>query len=181
MSIAALWLPILVTAVIIFITGALIWMIMPWHRTDIRAATDEESVRSALKGAAPGMYLVPYVWDESGKPDPEKSKLMEEGPVAYVTVVPPGPPTMGGKLVQNFVYNLLVAVACAYMVSRTLAAGADYLAVFRIAGTTAFIAYGVAYIQESIWFGRQWSTTMKSFLDALIYALLTGGIFGWLA
>jgi hypothetical protein len=88
---------------------------------------------------------------------------------------------MGGKLVMMFLYNILVAVLCAYFVSRTLVAGADYLSVFRVSGAVAFIAYGIAYIQESIWFGRSWSLTLKNFLDALIYAVLTGGVFGWLA
>ena len=88
---------------------------------------------------------------------------------------------MGGKLLLMFVYNLLVGILCAYFVSRTSAPGADYLAIFRIAGTVAFTAYGFAYIQESIWFGRPWSLTAKNLLDALIYGLLTGGTFGWLA
>ena len=65
--------------------------------------------------------------------------------------------------------------------SRTAAPGTDYLGVFRIAGTVAFTAYGFAYIQESVWFGRSWSLTAKTFLDALIYGLLVGGAFGWLA
>ena len=87
---------------------------------------------------------------------------------------------MGGKLSKMFVYNLIVAIVCAYFVSRTAAPDADYLAVFRISGTVAFVAYGMAYIQESIWFGRPWSATVKTFLDALIYSVLTGGAFGWL-
>jgi hypothetical protein len=88
---------------------------------------------------------------------------------------------MGGKLGMMFAYNLFVAVICAYFVSRTAAPGADYLAIFRIAGAVAFVAYGVAYVQESIWFGRSWSATIKTFFDALIYAVLIGGVFGWLA
>ena len=44
----------------------------------------------------------------------------------------------------------------------------------------AFVAYGMAYVQESVWFGRPWSATIKTFLDALIYACLIGGAFGWL-
>ena len=88
---------------------------------------------------------------------------------------------MGSKLAMSFVQNLVVGVICAYMVSRTLAAGSEYLAVFRVAGTTAFIAYGMAYLQESNWFGRPWSTTVKNLFDALLYGLLTGGVFGWLA
>ena len=58
---------------------------------------------------------------------------------------------------------------------------ADYLALFRIAGATSFTAYGIAYLQDSIWFGRPWSITAKNLFDALIYGMLTGGAFGWLA
>jgi hypothetical protein len=63
----------------------------------------------------------------------------------------------------------------------TGSADADYLEIFRITCTVAWAAYGIAFIQDSIWFGRPWSTTIKNLLDALIYGLLTGGVFGWLA
>jgi hypothetical protein len=71
-------------------------------------------------------------------------------------------------------------VLCAYFVTRTLAPDADYLTVFRVAGTVAFVANSFAVIPESIWFGRPWSMTLKNVVDALIYGLLTGGVFGWL-
>ena len=87
---------------------------------------------------------------------------------------------MGGKLAMRFGYNVLVGVVCAYFVSRTLVPDAEYLAIFRISGAVAFTAYGMAYVQDSVWFGRPWSTTLKTFFDALIYAALTGGVFGWL-
>ena len=38
---------------------------------------------------------------------------------------------MGPKLISMFVYFLVVAFICAYVVTRTLPADADYLAVFR--------------------------------------------------
>ena len=180
MTIMSLWLPVLVTTVAVFITGAIIWMVMPWHKTDWRRTTDEEAVRDALRSTGPGMYTVPNCPPEQFK-DPAMQQKFIDGPQAFITVVPNGLPKMGGKLLMNFLYNLLVAVICAYVVSRTLSGGADYLTMFRIAGTVAFITYGGAYIQESIWFGRSWSATTKNLLDALIYALLTGGIFGWLA
>ena len=96
-------------------------------------------------------------------------------------MVPDGLPQMGPKLAMSFLNNVLVGVLCAYFVSRTLDAEASYLAVFRISGTVAWIAYGIAYIQDSIWFGKPWPVTAKNLLDALIYGLLTGGVFGWLA
>jgi hypothetical protein len=181
MTIVSLWLPIIVSAVVAFIAGSVIWMAMPWHKGEWKKTADEEAVRAALKGCAPGRYTVPNVQDQAEWNNPEIKQMAIEGPNAFITVVPSGVPAMGGKLVAMFAYNLLVAVICAYMVSRTLPADAAYLSVFRISGTVAFIAYGMAYVQESVWFGRPWSATVMTFLDALIYAVLTGGVFGWLA
>jgi len=181
MTIMTLWLPILVSAIVIFIAGSVIWMFMPWHKTDWDKTPDEEGVRAALKGVAPGQYSVPNCADRAKFDEPDMQQKFIDGPQAFITVVPSGLPNMGPKLAMMFGYNLLVAIICAYFVSRTAAPGADYLAMFRIAGAVAFVAYGVAYVQESIWFGRQWSATVKTFLDALIYAVLTGGVFGWLA
>ena len=92
-----------------------------------------------------------------------------------------GMPAMGPRMISMIAYFLVVSVMCAYMVTRTLAPEADYLAVFRIAGTVAFIANGLAVIPESIWFSRPWSMAFKNLVDALIYGLITAGIFGWLA
>lgn len=181
MSIMTLWQPILASAVVCFIAGAMIWMAMPWHKTDWRRAPDEEGIRAALKGIPPGQYNLPHCHDQASYKMPEMQQKYTEGPIAFLTVVPSGMPTMGGKLVVMFAYNLLVAIVCAYFVSRTAAPGADYLAIFRISGAVAFVSYGMAYVQESVWFGRPWSATLKTFLDALIYSSLTGGVFGWLA
>ena len=84
-------------------------------------------------------------------------------------------------MVLSFLNSIFVGILCAYFVTRTTGNDASYIEVFRIAGTVAWVAYGVAYVQDSIWFGRPWSITIKSMIDALIYALLTGGAFGWLA
>lgn len=181
MTILTLWQPVLLSAIATFIAGAVIWMAMPWHKTDWSPVEDEERVREALRSTGPGMYSIPHVADHAQLEDPDVKRKLDEGPTAFITVLPTGASQMGGKLLLMFVYNLLVAIACAYIVSRTLSPGADYLSVFRIAGTVAFIAYGIAYLQESIWFGRRWAMTGKNLLDALIYAVLTGGIFGWLA
>ena len=181
MSIVALWLPILVSAVVIFIASALVWMVMPWHKSDFSKSADEETVRAALKDARPGYYMVPYCIDPAELKDPEMQTKYVEGPQAFITIVPNGLPNMAPKLIMSFLTYLVVGVICAYFVSRTAGADASYLSVFRISGAVAFIAYGMAYIQDSVWFGRPWSLTAKNLFDALIYGLLTGGCFGWLA
>ncbi len=178
MSIADFWLPILVASAFTFVAGAVIWMAMPWHKKDFSKTVDEEAVRAALKGNGPGTYTVPNVATNDEFKSEETQQKLKDGPNAYITVIPSGLPTMGPKLVRNFLYNLLVASLCAYMLTMTTAE--TYLEVYRVTCTTAWMAYGVAYIQESIWFGRPWSLTAKNLLDALIYGLLIGGVFGWL-
>ena len=59
MTIMTLWLPIIVSAVVTFIAGAVIWMAMPWHKGEWQQTPDEEAVRAALKDCPPGMYTVP--------------------------------------------------------------------------------------------------------------------------
>lgn len=38
----------------------------------------------------------------------------------------------------------------------------------------------LALLQNSIWYKRKWSSTLKSMADGLVYALVTAGTFGWL-
>jgi hypothetical protein len=180
MGITALWMPILASSVLVFILSALVWTVLPWHKKDFAKTGNEEAVRAALSGSSPGQYMLPHCTDPAELKDPDVARKYMDGPQGFITIVPNGMPNMGPKLGMAFAYNIFVGVICAYFVSRTVAPGADYLAVFRVAGATAFAAYGIAYIQDSIWFGRPWSLTAKSLFDSLLYGLLTGGAFGWL-
>jgi len=68
----------------------------------------------------------------------------------------------------------------AYLTSRTLAPGTHYLQVFRVAGAVSFVAYGFGAIPNAIWMGKPWGSALKDLADALIYGLLSAGVFGWL-
>ena len=100
--------------------------------------------------------------------------------MGFLTVVPSGTPTMGSKVMLSFVFYLVISIFVAYLVGRTLDPGADYLAVFRVTGTVACLAYGTATVPDAIWFGRPWSGIAKGLGDALVFGLLTAGFFGWL-
>ncbi len=180
MGILDLWLPVLVSAVVVFVMSALIWTVLPWHKKDYGKLNDEDATSAAMKGSTPGAYVLPHVADSAEFKKDSVKQRYEQGPNAFITIVPNGAPNMVPKLGLSFLFNLLVGVICAYLLSRLLDPAAPYLEVFRLTGTTAFIAYGVAYFQESIWFGRPWSLLAKNLLDALLYGLLTGGVFGWL-
>jgi len=181
-TIAALWMPILAAAVIVFIASSIIHMAPLWHRNECPQVPDQDKVMDALRPFAipPGDYLLPRAQDMKAMGSPEFIEKVKRGPVMILTVLPNVPFTMGKHLVQWFIYVLIVGVFAAYVAGRTLAPGTDYLAVFRIAGATAFIGYAVALWQMSIWYKRGWSMTIKATFDGLIYALLTAGIFGWL-
>ena len=90
------------------------------------------------------------------------------------------PRRIGGRLAAWFAFCIFVGVLSAYLTSRALPAGAPYLEVFRFAGTVAFVGYALALWENTIWFSRAWTTTLKSTVDGLVYGLLTGGAFGWL-
>lgn len=181
MGIVELWLPIVVAAVVMFLASFVIWAVLKYHNADYKQLADEEAARAGLKGNSPGYYLLPFALDPKDCEKPEVKQKYEEGPIAYITMQPNGMPSMGPMMVKMVIYFLVVAILCGYMVSSTLPPEAEYLAVFRVAGTVCFIANSLAVVPESIWFGRPWSMTIKNFLDALIYAVLAGGIFGWLA
>jgi hypothetical protein len=87
---------------------------------------------------------------------------------------------MTGPLVKWFLYCVVVGVFAAYIASRAVEPGGDYLQVFRFAGSTAFLGYTMALWQSSIWYHRSWKTNLINTFDGLIYALLTAGVFGWL-
>ncbi len=181
-SIASLWLPILLSAVLVFIASSIIHMVLPYHHNDFKKVPDEDRVMDALRpfNIPPGEYVLPCAGGPAGMKTPEFQEKVVKGPVAFMTVLPPGMPGMTGSLVQWFVYCIIVGGLAAYVAGRALAPGAAYLEAFRFSGTAAFLAYGVALWQNSIWYKRAWSTTLKSTFDSLIYALLTAGSFGWL-
>jgi hypothetical protein len=105
---------------------------------------------------------------------------MKRGPVAVMTMMESGPPTMGKSLALWFVYANVVGLFAGYVASRALPPGASYIDVFRFTGTVAFVGYALALWQNTIWYKRAIGATIKSNIDGLIYALLTAGAFGWL-
>lgn len=177
---SVLWLPILLSAVIVFIASSIIHMLLPYHRSDYRRLPDEEAVAGALRASspAPGNYHFPFC-DHRQMRSPEMQEKFKRGPVGFITLYPNGAPNMGKFLGLWFLYCIIVSIFTAYLTGRTLAPGTDYLHVFRIVGTVAFMAYGLGAMPFSIWKGQKWGTTIKEIIDGLIYGLLTAGCFGW--
>jgi hypothetical protein len=181
-GILQLWLPILLSAVIVFVASSLIHMVLPFHKNDYRKLREEEKVLDAVRsaGATSGRaYVFPYCTHKEMK-SPEVIEKFKRGPVGMLALRPNGAPSLGKFLGQWFVYCIVVGIFVGYLTGRTRDAGTPYLEVFRVAGASAFMAYSVALIQDAIWKGEDWGVTFKYVIDGLIYGLLTAGTFGWL-
>ena len=181
-GLSALWVPILLSAVLVFVASSLIHMASPWHKSDYPKMPNEDQVMDALRPLAipPGDYFFPRPSTRDDLRSPAFAEKMNNGPVMIITVMPNGPMSMRRNLVLWFVHAVVVGTFAAYVAGRALPPGTVYPQVFRFAGAVAFIGYTLALWQMSIWYHRSWTTTIKSTVDGLIYALLTAGTFGWL-
>ena len=180
--ISALWIPILLSAVIVFVASSILHMVLPYHKSDYRKLPEEDKVVDALRaaGVTPGpVYHFPHTTHKEMK-SPEVVEKFKRGPIGLLTVIPSGAPAMGKYLGMWFVYCVVVSIVVALVAGSTLSAGTRYLVVFHLTGLAAFLAYGVGQIQDSIWKGQTWGVTFKHVVVGLIYALLTAGTFGWL-
>jgi hypothetical protein len=178
-SLAALWLPIVLSAVIVFVASSIIHMLLPIHKSDYKKLPDEEAARAALRGVAPGIYMFPAC-DHKTMKEPAMLEKFKQGPVGTVLLRRPGAINMGSFLGSWFGYCLLISFFVAYLAAHTLAPGTHYLQVFRVVGTAAILAYGLAQIPNGIWGGHPWGVVTKHIIDGVIYGLLTAGTFGWL-
>ena len=180
----SLVLPTVIAAVVVFFASFIIHMVLGYHKNDLRKLPDqqEDEILAAVSrlNLAPADYGVPHPGSPQRMKDPAFVSKMTKGPIVFMNVAPGAPPSMGTSLAMWFVFTFVVTFFSAYITSRAVAPGTDYLTVFRFAGTSAFMGYALGQIPESIWYKRNWTRTLKTVFDGLIYALLTAGVFGWL-
>lgn len=183
-ALGSLWLPIVLSAVACFAAGFVLWVVLPHHRSDWSPLPDEAAAMDALSGQspAPGMYLMPHPGpDKNPQANPEWIARVQGGTPAYVTVLPKAQMlNMGPTLAKNFGYLLLMGVFVAYVGGATLPAGTDYLHVFQVTGAVALIGHSMGAFPKAIFWGWTLSAATKEFLDGVVYALVTAGVFGWL-
>ena len=181
-TVTALWLPILLSAVIVFVASSIFHMLLPFHKSDYRKLPEEDKVLDALRaaGVTPGRtYHFPFCTHKDMKSS-ESVERFKRGPVGLLTVIPSGAPAMGKYLSQWFLFCVLVGIFVACLTGHLLSPGTSYMEVFHVAAVIAFLGYAVATLQDPIWKGQTWVVTLKHVFDGLIYALLTAGTFGWL-
>jgi hypothetical protein len=182
-SILPLWLPTLLAAVGVFIASFLIHMVVKWHANDQKGLPNETAVADALRGAAPGEYRLPYAKTMQEMKTPEFEEKAKRGPIAIIGVAVPSPDFGFGKALGLwFVYCLVVSWLSSHIAWGAFHGAAtappDFM-IFHTVGLSAWLGYGMALSQQSIWGPKPWGPTIRSMIDALVYALVTAGIFTW--
>jgi hypothetical protein len=179
---SALWLPIVVSALAVFVASSLIHMVSPWHRSDYPRLGMERQVLDALRplNVPPGDYMMPRPESRAELRAPEFIERMKAGPVVMMTVLPNGPIPMGPTLGLWFLYLLVVSTLAAIVTGLAVRPGGDLHEVIHTTALVSFTGYAMALWQMSIWYRRAWKTTLKATVDGVIYAALTAGIFAWL-
>src|SRR5215217_8091706 len=140
-TLGSLWLPIVLSAVLVFITSSIIHMVLKYHNKDYTPLPNEDAVRAAIRAGnpAPAQYIIPYCSDMKDMDKPEMQQKYAEGPVAVINLLRPGRPNMGKSLGQWFAFLLVVSLFSGYVASHSLARDATYLQVFRIVGAIGFM------------------------------------------
>lgn len=181
-ALTQLVLPILLSAVLVFVCSSLIHMVIKWHNKDYGKLSNEDAVRAAINAGSPtpGQYIIPHCMDPADFKNPDFQKKFTDGPVAVLYLKKPGLPGMGPQLGGWFVFNIVVSIFAGYVASAALPVGTEYSKVFQVVGTTGFIAYALGEIPPAIWMGKPWPVAIKESADGLLYGLVMGGTFGWL-
>jgi len=182
-ALLALWMPILLSAVVVFVISSLVHMVFKWHASDYGRLANEDAVRDALRagGIAPGRYVLPHCADMKDMGSEAMLKKYREGPVGHLTIAPSGVPSMGKYLLSWFLFTVVISAVVAAIASQVHGLDpARASAAAWLIGVVSFIAYGFGTITESIWMSRPWSTSVKYLLDSALYAAGTAAVFLWL-
>jgi hypothetical protein len=180
-SLAPLWLPILASAVAVFIVSSIIHMVIRWHQTDEKQIPNETAVADALRGLPAGEYRLPWAASMKEMHEPAFQEKVKRGPMGRVGIWE-GDMQAGfrNSLILWFVYSLVASFISGHVAHSTLGLDTEGHHIFHTVGLTAFGCYGLGVTQQSIWGPKKWGPTFKSVIDGALYALATAGVFVWL-
>lgn len=178
--IALLWLPILVSAVTVFVVSAASHMLMPWRRSEFGNVPAFEAVQAAVRSLPPGQYVFPAGPDPKERGTPAWMERWAAGPSGWLTIVPRAPISMGRNMGQSLLVYLAVSFLTAYAAQLALGDAPGRLPILRLVWVIGILAYGVGTCFTSIWYSRPWKAYAADLLDAAVQGLAMAAIFAWL-
>jgi hypothetical protein len=178
--IALLWLPILLSAVVVFALSAASHMLAPWRKNEVGHIPGQQAVQAAVRDLPPGQYAFPADPDPKQRATRQSMERWAAGPSGWLTMVPRGPMGMGRNMALSFLVNVAVALLAAYVAAFTLGEAPGRLTILRLVSTVGVLSYGVAQIYFSIWYARPWKAYAADLLDAVVQAFAMAAVFACL-
>jgi hypothetical protein len=177
-SLASLWLPIVVSGIVLFFASWAAWMLLPHHKPEWKGLPNEDGFLSALRSfnIPPGQYTFPHCGSPEQMKSDEFKRRMEAGPVGTITIWKSAP-SMGVNMLCTLLFFTIANLVIAYLAGIALDPGEEFLTVFRFVGTAGILTYGTANILNGIWFGRKMAADIA---DGVAYGLITGLVFALL-
>ncbi len=173
-----LWLPIVVSAVIVFFASFLAWMVLPHHKGDWKGLPNEDALNNTIRTTSikPGQYMFPYCASSKDMKSEEFKQRWKAGPRGTLCVWS-GTGSMGLNMLWVFVFYLVVGIFVGYLTALACEPGTEYMTVFRVAGTAAIMAHTLASFPHSIWFRTPARAILTNLVDGIVFGLLTAGTF----
>jgi hypothetical protein len=173
----------LVGGIILFVWGALAWIVLPFHTGSLHVMPNEEAVVSAMKAGLDkkGVYLFPGMPAHTG--DAQLDKVATDawtakyaaGPVGMLIYDPAGAaPTETGQMIVGFLTGFLSALVAAWLLSRSTAASSSYLARAAFCGILGIFASLVTHVVNWNWMGFPVDYTTGMIADTVIGWVLAG-------
>ncbi|MEK6703866.1 MAG: hypothetical protein AABZ53_16525 [Planctomycetota bacterium] len=175
-----LWLPILLSAGVVWFVSIIFGMALPHHKQDWIGLPDEDGFMEDLRkrGIKPGNYLFPDFRTSEQLKSAKVERALKEGPVGHLSVWRT-PLTMGDKMIATFFVHMVVSILIAYLARVALPGAAPFAKVFQVAGTAGILAYGFSHIPSALWWGSYKRTIVANVIDAILYGAIIGAIFAW--
>jgi hypothetical protein len=170
-----LWLPILVSGVVLFFLSAAAWMLLPHHKPEWKGLPNEDALTKTLRETdiPAGQYMFPYCERHADSKSEEMKRRMQTGPHGTLYVWP-GAPNMGINMACTVAFFIIANFVIAYLATMALDRGDSFMEVLRFVGTAAILTYASAPILNGIWFRRK---MLADIIDGIVFGLVTGLLF----
>jgi len=171
---AELWLPIIVSTVVLLFASFLSWMVVPIHRQDWVKLDNEDAFIQAARELklSPGNYMFPGCNSPDEMKGEEYKQKCETGPCGILAVFPKV--NMGKNLGLTLLYFLVVSFCLAYLSRLALESSAEFMTVFRFVSTAGLMTFLSAIVQHAIWFHNR---IIGHIIESVAYAIIVGAIF----
>ncbi len=173
-----------VGGVVMFIWGALAWMVLPLHTPSIKEIPNEDAMRALIREniKEPGFYALPGWGHHEGVTKEQQAaatKVQEqkykEGPRGVMVLLPSGAdPFMSKTFVTGLMLNVLGSLVAAWLLSKALGGLRSYGARVQFVAVLGLFAGIAIHLMYWNWWDFPTNYTISCLADSVIGWTLAG-------